>query len=165
MTTTAHEFRRCYVRAMALAALAFAIAHGSQLFIRGLISQRSFAIAPTGFLALIPYVLLEAIVFFTVGSMVAYLPSRAGYIFFLRIDKNDLFYSILFGFLVGLIFLPLCAGFVFSLFRAADLPSYLARCAEFGVPMTIAGAIGGYVFWRSARGTAMDRQLITSLFS
>jgi hypothetical protein len=29
---------------------------------------------------------------------------------------------------------------------APDLPSYLARCAEYALPMIVSGAVGGYFF-------------------
>jgi hypothetical protein len=165
MMSGAREFRHCYVRAMALAAIMFAIAHGCQLLIRGLASQHSFVINPTGFIVLFPYMILEALIFFVAGGVVAYLPSRAGNKYLSRRGKKYRVYSVLFGLIMGVIFLPVCASVPFFAFPLPDDPSYFARCVEFGLPMTISGALGGYAFWRCARGFAASGDFVADQFS
>jgi hypothetical protein len=72
---------------------------------------------------------------------------------------------VLFGTLMGLLFLPLCASLPFFLFHEQDDPTYFARCTEFGFPMTIAGAIGGYTFWSFSRRVKLKRESAADEFS
>jgi hypothetical protein len=157
MTNTSEEFRRCYLRAIALASIVFAFSHQTQLTISGYISQHSFATDPTGFITLIFMASLEGIVFFSIGYVVAYVPSRVIYrIVKGRYEKNSVL-AVFIGFVIGVISLPLCASVSFFILRAPDEPSYFARCVEFALPMIAAGAFGGYVFWRCLqRGSATE---------
>jgi hypothetical protein len=50
------------------------------------------------------------------------------------------------GVLAGILFLPFCAAVSFFITYEPGAPRYLVRCAEFALPMTVAGAVGGYVF-------------------
>jgi hypothetical protein len=165
MKAATKEFRRCYLRTIALAAISFAVAHGSQLIATGLISQHSFSVNPTGFLVIAPYVTIEAIVFFIAGYLIAYFPSRAAYEFLRRTGRTRFAFYGLFGVAMGIAFLPLCASVPFFAFPLPDDPGYFGRCAEFGLPMTIAGALGGYVFWRCARHAAGGGELVADQFS
>jgi hypothetical protein len=144
---TLNEFRRCYVRAMILASVIFGFSHGVQLMAHSLIVQHSLSINPTGFLALIPYVLLESTIFFVIGFAVAYVPSRAANSFVTGSGQNNWIYHVSIGLIMGLVFLPLCASVPFLIFRFPDEPSYFARCIEYFLPMAAAGALGGYTFW------------------
>jgi hypothetical protein len=145
---TGGQFRVQYTRAILFAALAFVLTHGGQLFVVSFWTNRSAAIDPTSFLTLILFELTQFVVFVAVGWLLAFFPSKfVERVLHCRHPGYAL--CIACGAIIGLFFLPLCAGFAFFVFPEPDSPSYPMRCAEFGLPMTIAGAVGGYAFWRS----------------
>ncbi|MGH6890026.1 MAG: hypothetical protein ACREHF_12670 [Rhizomicrobium sp.] len=142
---------RIYLYSMILSAIIFAISHAIQLLVYGLIVQRSFKIDPTGFLVLAPYAAIEALVFFVVGYAVGYLPSRWA-VRLLEAHRSGASWYVLSGMVMGLVFLPLCASIPFFLIPLSDEPGYLHRCFEFAIPMMLAGAFGGFYYWRCTHG-------------
>lgn len=149
---------------MILAALAFGSTHGSELFVVGFLNGRSAQINPTALFPIAVVELAQVITFVFVGGALAVLPS-----FFVINQAKDnihrLWVCIVFGVCMGILFLPLCASFPFLLSHEPEDPSYFARCLEFGLPMVIAGALGGYVFWRCARRTGASGELVADHFS
>jgi hypothetical protein len=143
-------FLGCYSPAVIAAATpAFGVAHAAQSLVVGLPIVR----IPADFLG---YELLQAAAFMVFGWELAYIPAR---ILARRIGKtsqNRLPLCVISGLSLGLLFLPLCAGVAVLVFRIFPFllgagPTFLARCAEFALPMEVAGAAGGYAFWRRAR--------------
>jgi hypothetical protein len=150
-------FRLCYVRAILVAAAAFGVVHGTLLLAVGFIRARSLKIDPTGFLVLVPYELLQAMVFAIVGGLIALLPARM--LFGLLSHRRAPLVRIAAGAVIGVMFTPLCAAVPNLIFRLSDDPSYLSRCFEFFAPMTVAGTVGGYVFGRSERSLTGGRSV------
>jgi hypothetical protein len=143
----AHHFRL-----ILLAALAFGLTHGLQVLVEGFIRNGSLRFNPTGLVTLVSYEAIQSLVFVMVGLFVAYIPSRLVDVVTRNAPPSkQLFLAVLSGVLVGILFLPLCAGVSFSILREPDAPPYLARCAKFALPMIIAGAFGGYGLWRRVR--------------
>src|SRR5271166_1215424 len=75
-----NRFRRDYTRSMLAASLAFAFTHSIELLIIGFYLQHSLALNPTGFLVLLPYDLMEIVVFFVAGWVLAYFPVCGMYV-------------------------------------------------------------------------------------
>lgn len=119
------------------------------MFVVSLIKHPYGNIDPTSFITLGIYELIQSSAFATIGGLVAFYPSK-----FLASMRNNMspagLLNPLSGLLMGVVFLPLCAGLAYSLFHEPDSPSFLTRCAEFILPMIISGAVGGYVFSRCA---------------
>lgn len=157
--STGRNFFYYYSRALLVAAFAFGLTHAAQSLVVSFVNNRSLAVNPTALLVLILYEIMESIVFLIIGLMLAYIPSRIVSDIFKKKNSRGLLLRVLFGMLMGIVFLPLCASFPFFLFPLPDGPSYLTRCAEFSLPMTIAGALGGYAFWRRTRGTSGNGEL------
>ena len=145
---TRKSFVAAYTRAMAAAALAFGVLHALQLFAFGLYNQRSWDMDPTGFITLILFALFESTVFFLLGLLLAYIPSFLVASIVLRRNPGRSWLPVVLGSLLGIAFVPVCASVTFVTFMDTDDPSYLARCAEFTMPLALAGTAGGYVFWR-----------------
>ena len=159
------EFHTYYTRAVMWAALGLGVIHAVQALVIGFATNRSIGINPTVFAVLIPYELFQSMIFFLVGWIIAYAPS----VFLFNIIRNNyvnrLSVYVIIGVALGVIFIPLCASVPYFLLKLPDEPDYLTRCAEFSLPMTIAGAIGGYTFWRCARGSAGKGALAADQFS
>jgi hypothetical protein len=142
-------FRTSYSRSLFAAAIAFGLVHGGQMFAVSLIKNSRGSVDPTSFITLGVLELLQSSVFAAIGGVLAFYPSK----FLASIRNNESpagLLNLLSGLLIGVVFLPLCAGLAYSLFHESDSPSFLARCAEFIWPMTISGVVGGYVFSRCA---------------
>jgi hypothetical protein len=95
----------------------------------------------------------------------AYVPSRVGSELLRRTANRKSIFYVLFGVVTGLVFLPMCATVPFFVFPFPNDPSYFARCFEFAIPMTIAGALGGYAFWHWTRRAAANGELDADQFS
>jgi hypothetical protein len=134
---------------MLIAAAAFGFTHSLQLLVMAEIHTdytNEFylnVLLPLGFLGVI-----EAAVFYIVGCIVAYLPVRIVVRNLSPLGAKHPFLYPTIGMLFGVLFLPFCAAFSFYVTHPLDpdSPSYLARCAEFALPMTVAGVAGGYLF-------------------
>jgi hypothetical protein len=156
------QFFYCYSRAMFIAALAFGTIHGVQSLIVAFYNSRSLRFDPTGLLVLVPVEIMDSLVFLIVGLIFAYIPSRIAERVLSERHSKHLSVHVVSGALIGIFFLPLCASVLFFIFPPPDGPSYLVRCAEFGLPMIIAGVLGGYTFWRLARSNS---ELLAEQFS
>ena len=103
--------------------------------------------------ALTPDLVIIPVVFLILGWPLAYWPSRfAAYVAERAGQRYSLLIRVLFGALIGLLFVPLCAGIHFMIFHGSDNSSYLARCTLFSLPMVVSGATGGWTFWLCGRG-------------
>lgn len=165
MRTSAKYFIRFYCRAIAGAATAFGIVHGVERVGAGFINIDGSHINPTALMTLVIMELLQSIIFVIIGFPIAYIPSR----FLATLIENKragrIFVYISSGILVGLLFLPLCASIPFLLFYEQGDPSYFGRCIEFSLPLTIAGALGGYIFSRCAHVASGNLETVTDHFS
>jgi hypothetical protein len=141
-------FGRLYTRALFVAAIAFGISDPAEMLVKGMFSNSSLRIDPTGFIVLILYGLVEAMVFFAVGWPVGYVVVRVIQKLVEKRGRPEWPFHLFMGILVGILLLPVCAGFAFWI--AQDGPSYLVRCFEFLIPMATAGGVGGYFFWRGS---------------
>jgi hypothetical protein len=139
---------------MIVTTLVFGLVFDVQSFIVSCSNYGCSHIIPTGFITFIFIDLLFFIVFFPIGWLFAYLPSRVLANLFMRRRLGGVIY-LFSGLMLGIFFLPLCAGFSFIMLSPPDGPSYLSRCVEFSLPMTIAGLIGGYAAWRCTRRMTM----------
>lgn len=160
--TIISNFSFCYRRAMILASLVFGLIHGIvELFSGETATYDLSKIYLSAIMLLIFYELLTSTVFFIVGFLISYFPSLIIYRIFSGQFQDKPYVYISFGAIIGLGFLPICAAFSYFFLPLPDAPSYLARCAEFVCPMVVAGASGGYAFWRCERSKAHDaKQLI-----
>ena len=137
-----------------MAALAFGLTGAVQSVALGFVRNRSFGFNPTVLAVIIPYYIMQLLVFIIIGSVIGYIPS---FLVIKLLDTSHLKHSLFFvfcGALMGIIFLPLCAALPYFLLVLQDRISYLARIVEFAIPMTVSGAIGGYAYWRSVYRTA-----------
>lgn len=143
------SFVSYYVGAVLLAAIVFGVTHGVQILIVGMIKNHSLSFNPSGLIVLSLFEAIQSFVFFVIGVVAAYIPCRAlEYVLRNTPTSKRFVISITVGVSLGILFLPLCAGVSYFKFHEADSPSYLARCAEFALPMIIAGMFGSYAFWR-----------------
>jgi hypothetical protein len=152
-----HPFFSRYMRSLLLAALAFGLADGVQILILGFIRNHSLGLVPSALITLILLETIQALVFILVAIGVAYIPSRR----LERILRDSPpsrrgAISSMSGVLLGILFLPLCAVVPYFYFHAADEPSYLMRCAEYALPMIIAGLIGSFFLYRFAFGHTLS---------
>lgn len=142
------SFASHYVGAILLAAIVFGVTHGVQIFIVGMIRNHSLIFDPSSLIVLSLFEFVQSFVFFVIGIVVAYVPCRVLEYILRNADTSKRFIiSMIAGVSLGILFLPLCAGFSYFTFRGVDSPSYLYRCAEFSLPMIIAGIFGSYSYW------------------
>lgn len=119
------------------------------MFVVSIIKNPYGSVDPTSFITLGVFELLQSSVFAAIGGLLVFYPSK--FLASMRNNKTPAgLLNPLSGLLMGVVFLPLCAGLAYSLFHEPDSPSFLGRCAEFMWPMTISGAVGGYMFSRCA---------------
>jgi hypothetical protein len=150
---TRKDFFVPYLHSMLLASIAFGVIRGVYVFVVSIINaitiDNSIGFHLSAMITIIVVTLIQSSFFFIIGILVAYFPSYffAKYLLLPR-STHPLSY-VLSGMLLGILSLPLCAGVAFLIPYAPDLPGYLARCAEYALPMSVAGAVGGYFFWRS----------------
>jgi len=137
-----------YLRALCVAALAFAPVHGIQIFTQGALAYGLSRIRFSAIVSLIIYEMIEVTVFMMVGGLVGYLSAPPVVFILNKVALKRISSYVALGLGMGLLFLPLCAAVIFLPFRAADLPTYMDRCAEYCAPMIAAGAMGGYAFGR-----------------
>jgi hypothetical protein len=90
--------------------------------------------------------IIQSSFFFIIGILFAYFPSYFFVKYLLTPRPSHLRTYVFSGTLMGILSLPLCAGVAYLVPYAPDLPRYLARCAEYALPMATAGAAGGYFF-------------------
>jgi len=157
------HFRSCFTRSLFMASIIFVLAHGLQTLAIELTSQGylqfSEILAPT----ILFFGFVEGLVYFAVGWPLAYapvyvvsrLPSPSG--------RRALAVFTGVGFTLGLLSLPLCAGVPFLILRSP--PTYSFWCIQYAYPMTFAGVLGGYAFWRFARRTAQHDEQLVDQFS
>jgi hypothetical protein len=161
--SAAQSFRNDFTLSLYMTSVVFVLSHLFQTVAMGVVSQRALTIDPTLVFYLLVSGFLEGLVFFVMGWPVAYLPvylmSRLRSVS----GRRMLAVCVFVGIVLGLISLPLCAFVPFFVLRSP--PTYLARCIEYAYPMTIAGAIGGYAFWRFSRRTAQFSELVAEQFS
>jgi hypothetical protein len=164
--TNISYFPFCYRRAMLLSSFLFGFTHGVvELFFGESNSYDLSKIYLSAVIMLILYELLTSIVFFIIGYLISYFPSLIIFKISKRKFEKKPYIYILFGAIMGLVFLPICAAFSYFFLPLPDAPSYLARCAEFVCPMVVAGASGGYAFWRCDRSKTDDAKQLIDLFS
>ena len=141
-----HGFRPCYLRALSGAAFVFGLTHAVQFFAE---STYRYGLAPPridGLLTLLFFEGIESLIFFIVAVVAVLLPAR---IADNHISPSTTKMVSLFGWLgalAGVTYLPLCAGVSASILPSIDDPTYLQRCVEYLLPMTLAGMIGGRLF-------------------
>jgi vacuolar-type H+-ATPase subunit I/STV1 len=142
-----------YLHSMLLASIAFGVIHGVYVFVVGIINaitiDNSIDFHLSWMITLIVVMIIQSSFFFIIGMLVAYFPSYFVAKYLLLPRSTRPLSCILSGMLLGILSLPLCAGVAFLIPYAPDLPGYLARCAEYALPMIVAGAVGGYFFWQS----------------
>jgi len=159
-----HIFRTCFYRSIILAAIYFGVVHGLEEVIVGFVKNPPTHLNPTAFLTLFLYESMNSILFSVISAIyfhiiavrlivTAYVGRYCGFIL-----------QIVSGAAAGIFLVLLYAAILFFLFRLPDDPSYLARCAELTCPVTIACALGGYVFYRCVRGTLWNNKLVTDQF-
>ena len=159
------RFHGAYIHALTSASLSFGLVHITQLIVGGFIKSGNLYIHPTAFIMIPILILAYSMVFFIAGAIITYVPSMLLVTLMERWMQTGVTKYILCGMFIGLIFLPLCAEVAFVTFHDQDSPTYLARCGEFGLAMVIAGATGGYAFWRRARVIDGDGEAMADHFS
>ena len=148
-----------------MASVVFALAHVFQSLAMGSDAQRAFQIAPAEIFRLTASGLVEGVIFIAVGWPVAYAPVYILNNFLFKMRRRRLPAYILVGSLLGVMFLPVCAGVPAFVIHWPDNQTYPDACIEFAYPMTFAGMIGGYAFWRFARRSARNDELLVDQFS
>ena len=143
---------RLYCHAIFLAAISFGLAHGCQSLVVDLLRSESFNVVPSAFVTLTFFIVMHSAVF-TVAALLLVHPIL--WILRTALKKLSLHKHhlgcVVIGALIGLFFLPISAYVAFSMLHEIDSPSYLSRCAEFALPMVIAGLVAGHSFWRLIR--------------
>lgn len=157
------SFRNDFTLSLFMTSLVFVLAHLFQTVAMNVISQRTLTIDPAITFSLLVYGFVEGLVFFMIGWPVAYGPVSLMSRLRKVSGRRMLAVYAFVGVILGLVSLPLCAYVPFVVLRSP--PAYLARCIEYAYPMTIAGAIGGYSFWRFSRRTAQFSELVADQFS
>jgi hypothetical protein len=145
-TTPEATFFSRYVKAFSAAALAFGLTHGVQAIAVSTYRYGSGYPRLDALFTLAFFEGIEGLTFFAVGMIALLIPARLVGSHFGRAEteRGDLFCWL--GVLAALVFLPLCAGISVSILPEAGDPTYLERCWEYLLPMTVAGFAGGYVF-------------------
>lgn len=144
-----HPFFSYHLRAVLIAAMAFGLTHGVQIFILDFVRHPPFDLKPSALIILLLFETIQSLVFITIGVVVAYIPSRIlEHVLRDAMAARRPAISVVTGVFLGILFLPLCAGFSYLVAHEIDSPSYLTRCAEYALPMVMAGVFGSYVFWR-----------------
>ena len=163
--TVESEFRGVYSRAVALSALLFGITHGTQFIVVSYIRGRSISVNLTSFFVVIPYEILQSLVLYLVGWILAYFPSLKLYSLLQGFALYGFASYVLSGAALGILAVPLSAAVRFLLLSGDDGPNFLACVVEFGLPMLAAGSIGGYTFWRRIRVAASNDETVANIFS
>jgi hypothetical protein len=153
------NFRGCFTRALFIASVIFVLAHGLQTLAIALAPQNHLPRAEV-FTPTMPLLgLAEGLIYFVIGWPLAYGPIYVISRLPQFSTRRTLIVFLLAGFALGLLSLPLGAGVPFLVLRSS--PTYLFWCVQYAYPMTFAGVLGGYAFWRFARRTArQDEQLV-----
>ena len=159
------RFTILYARALAVAAIAFSIAHSTELFVISLISMPTTKIDPTAFITLGFVSVTECIVFIAIGGPIAYFPSRLVFYFIRKRQKTSSIVCAYSSICIAILALPICAAVSRLIALDSDGPSYFNRCLEYSLPMVIAGAIGGHVFWQSLRRETASKRPVADVFS
>lgn len=134
-----------------MASIAFATSHAVQSIAKGFFGKSSIRINPSGFIILVPFEIIQLVVFLVIGYPLGYVSAKMSREFLGSRGCVKSGWFVGSGMLLGILFLPLCASVPFFLFRTPDDPVYSSRCLEFAFPMIAAGAVGGGVFWRAER--------------
>jgi hypothetical protein len=159
------NFRTDFTRSLFMAAVVFAVAHAFQTLAMSSASQHAVLTDRAETVALIASAFIEGAIFIAVGWPAAYLPVFLMSGFLAKLRRNRLVAYMISGFLLGLMFLPVCASVPDFVVRSPDDRTYLATCVEYAYPMTFAGVIGGYAFWRFTRRMAEYAELVADQFS
>jgi hypothetical protein len=114
----------------------------------GFVSNHSLQFRTSAILVILFYNAVQSLFFFGFGLVLGYFPARLLAALLARGEGGSAFFYVLSGVLMGVIFLPACASVPYFILPFPEGPAYLERCTEFALPMTIAGAVGGYAFWR-----------------
>jgi hypothetical protein len=157
------NFHVYFTRSLFMASVIFVLAHGLQTLAVALAPQNR---VPTDEIFSPETLLLgfiEGLVYFVIGWPLAYGPvyvmSRLPKFF----ARYGLAVFLLAGLALGLLSLPLGAGLPFLILRSP--PTYLFWCVQYAYPMTFAGVLGGYAFWRFARRAAQYDEHLAEQFS
>ena len=145
------KFTKHYSYGMIFASVVFGSTDAMGVILITFINNKEFSINPTAILSLLPFEILQSILFFIIGWPIAYLPCIALVCLFKRKYPDRVLVYVFCGFAYGILFLPICAILPFLLIPPPDGPDYLARCVKYALPMMIAGAAGGYFFFYNAR--------------
>ena len=136
---------------MLFASTAFGLVRGLYMLLVGIINaievDRAIHFRLSGLIIIIFMSIIQSTFFFLIGVLISFFPSYFWMKYLLVPRSNYLHSHVFSGTLLGVLSLPLCAGVAYLVPYAPDLPSYLARCAEYALPMATAGAAGGYVLW------------------
>ena len=155
------SFNRQFFPSVGYASIVFAVMHGLVVLINGGILNDIIGVNLSGFIMLIPFEVLHALVFFVFCYVLLNFP-----VFYLTkniaIGRKN---CIITGILFGVLFTPLAASVGYYIFLDSDSPSYWERCIEFISPMAISGAIGGFIFWRRAGSEMASNKSVADLFS
>jgi hypothetical protein len=137
-----------YYKSILLSALAFGFTDGFQATALGFVRNGNLYFHASYFITMISYEFIQCVLFIFIGLPSAYVPVLLLEYIIVQFPKHRWrFLAILFGFLLGIIFDPICAVVAYFPFYEDGDPSYLERCLEFALPMLIAGTIGGYSFY------------------
>jgi hypothetical protein len=157
------NFRGCFTRALFMASVIFVLAHGLQTAAMALAPQNHLTpaeiVTPTT-----PLLgLVEGLLYFAVVWPLAYAPAYAMSRLARVSSRRMLVVFLGAGFVLGVLSLPLGASVPFLVLRSP--PTYLYWCVQYAYPMTFAGVLGGYAFWRFARRSAQQDELLADQFS
>jgi hypothetical protein len=157
------NFSALFTRALFIASVIFVLAHGLQTIAIELAPQNHLPLGEMFTPTTLLLGLAEGLIYFVIGWPLAYGPIYV----ISRLPKfstrRALVVFLLAGFSLGLLSLPLGAGVPFLVLRSP--PTYLFWCVQYAYPMTFAGVLGGYAFWRFARGAAQHDAQLADQFS
>jgi hypothetical protein len=148
---TRKDFFVSYLHSMLIASTTFGFIRGMYMILVGIINvievNISIHFRISALITVIFVAIIQSSFFFIIGILFAYFPSYF-FVKYLLIPRSSHLHAYVFsGTLMGILSLPLCASVAYLVPYAPDLPRYLARCAEYALPMATAGAAGGYFFW------------------
>lgn len=163
---SARQFNKSYVLSLTVAAIIFAIFHGLQVIAISICRNGATHIQITALIAVTIYEVVQLTIFLLAGGLSAYLPSMIITSFALKPNQPRAALCVVVGAMLAGIFLPIYASIPYFLLSfLPDEPGYLDRCVDYALPMTIAGAVGGYAFWRRTRGVVRNGELVLDQFS
>lgn len=157
-------FGKRYLWSIVISSVVFGLSHGAQAVIRGAVDNRSYRINPSSFYVVIPFELIQSIVFFVCSLIIMYLPAKAVMKWMLRMNNRSAASYAFIGSVIGGAAIPLCAYAAFSILPLEGAPTYWERCVEFCIPMVISGLAGGYAMWWQVRRSGLFDSGLSHIF-